>query len=130
MSKKLIIFIFLFVLLAGLFLTGHLVLAAAPCNPGVSTAVCNPLPSFFIDWGTDNTFTGIVKKFIGLILPVAGLIAVLFVIIGGFQYVMSGADEEMAEKGKKTLKNAIIGVVIIVLSWVIVTVVSNALTKR
>lgn len=127
MHKTILLLIFLFIILTGVFIVSHSVSAA--CDPGVSAAVCNPLPTFFLDWGTDNTFSGIVKKFIGFILPVAGLIAVLFVIIGGFQYIMSGADEEMAEKGKKTLKNAIIGVAIIVLSWVIVTVIAKTLAS-
>lgn len=64
---------------------------------------------------------------INIILSVAGLLAVLFVIIGGFQYIFSGANEEWAESGKKTLKNAIIGVIIIVLSYVIVNVISRIL---
>ena len=68
-----------------------------------------------------------IKSIINIILGFAGLIAVLFVIIGGFQYIFSGANEELAESGKKTLKNAVIGVVIIVLSFVIVNVVSSAL---
>jgi len=64
-----------------------------------------------------------------LILAVAGAIAVLFVIIGGFQYITSAGNEERAEAGKRTLQNAIIGVVVIVLSFVIIAVVSNELSK-
>ena len=111
---------YLFVILLLLFVSAP-VLVIAATQP-------NPAPDFFVNIG-DNTFKGIIMKAIGWILPLAGLIAVLFVIIGGFQYVMSGVDEEMAEKGKKTLKNAIIGVVIIVLSWVIVAVVSSTLAR-
>src|ERR1051326_9483449 len=60
-----------------------------------------------------------------LLLLVAGAVAVLFVIIGGYQYMTSGGNEESAEKGRKTVTNAIIGVVIIILSYVIVNAVVN-----
>ncbi len=69
----------------------------------------------------------LVKNIVNIVLGVAGMIAVLFVIIGGFRYVTSAGNEEQAEAGKKTLQNAIIGVVIIVLSFVIVNVISTAL---
>lgn len=66
-------------------------------------------------------------KIITAILEVAGVIALLFVIVGGFKYIFSGANEELAESGKKTLLNAIIGVIVIVLSWTLVTIISKAL---
>jgi hypothetical protein len=53
---------------------------------------------------------------------------VLFVIIGGYQYLTSGGNEEAAEKGKKTLVNAIIGVVLIVLAYVIINVIVNTVS--
>jgi hypothetical protein len=86
--------------------------------------LANPAPGFFFSL-TDNSFKGILLFIISQVLSVAGIIAVVFVIWGGYQYVMSGGNEEMAEKGKKTLINAIIGVVIIVLSWVIIASVSK-----
>ena len=61
------------------------------------------------------------------LLTIAGILAVLFIVIGGFQYILSGANEELAERGKKTLKNAVIGLVIIILSYVIVNVIAKAL---
>jgi len=62
---------------------------------------------------------------ISLMLTIAGAIAVVFVIIGGFMYVTSAGNEEQAEKGRKTLTNAIIGVVIVILAYVIVNVTVN-----
>ena len=61
------------------------------------------------------------------LLGVAGIVAVLFIIIGGFQYITSAGNEELAEHGKKNITNAIIGLVVIILSYIIVTVVINAL---
>ena len=70
----------------------------------------------------------LIRNIINIILGVAGLVSVLFVIIGGFRYITSAGNEEQAEAGKKTLQNAIIGIIIVVLSFVIVSVISSALT--
>lgn len=78
----------------------------------------------------DTSISGIVTRIIQILLAVAGLIAVIFLIVGGFRYITAGGNEETAEAAKKTITNAIIGIVIIILSFVIVRVISNALAKN
>ena len=78
----------------------------------------------------DNSVSGFVIKIINIALAVAGLIAVLFLIIGGFRYITSAGNEETAEQAKKIITNAIIGIVVIILSFVIVRVISNALVSN
>ncbi|HYC79934.1 MAG TPA: hypothetical protein VEC17_02815 [Candidatus Binatia bacterium] len=76
-----------------------------------------------------STFGGIVEDIImGIFLPVTGVLAVLFLIIGGFQYMLAGANESLAKRGKDTIRYAIIGLIIVILSYVIIQVVVNALT--
>lgn len=77
-----------------------------------------------------STFSGIVMQIIQILLSIAGLVAVIFLIVGGFRYITAGGNEETAEAAKKTITNAIIGIVVIILSFVIVRVISNALTKN
>ncbi|MBI3231918.1 MAG: hypothetical protein HYZ51_02465 [Candidatus Doudnabacteria bacterium] len=72
--------------------------------------------------------TGLIYRIVSLLLFVAGALAVVFVIIGGYQYITSAGNEEQSEKGKKTLLNAIIGIVVIVLSYVIINVVVNTIS--
>jgi len=78
----------------------------------------------------DTSISGFIMKIINIALAVAGLIAVLFLIIGGFRYITSAGNEETAEQAKKIITNAIIGVVVIILSFVIVRVISNALANN
>ncbi len=61
------------------------------------------------------------------LLWLAGSIAVIFLIIGGYRYLTSAGNEEAAEKGKKTLVTSIIGLVVIILSATIVRIVANTL---
>ena len=72
-----------------------------------------------------QSLSDLIVNVIRLMLLFAGAIAVVFVIIGGYQYIASGGNEETAEKGKKTLINAIIGIVVIVLAYAIINVIVN-----
>lgn len=76
-----------------------------------------------------TTATGLIKTVINWLLALAGLIAILFLIIGGFWYITSAGNEETAEKGKNTVINALIGIVVIILSYVIINVVSNLVSN-
>lgn len=93
----------------------------------------NPASKFFIDlmdFGKPNTFQGLLLYLVELLLGIVGLVSVAFIIYGGYQYIISRGDEERALSGKKTLTNAIIGLVIVILSYVIVTVIINALMGK
>lgn len=72
----------------------------------------------------------LIKKILTWLLGIAFGVAVLFLIVGGFWYITSAGNEETAEKGKNTAINAIIGIVIIVLSWVIINVVTGLVTDK
>jgi lysylphosphatidylglycerol synthetase-like protein (DUF2156 family) len=80
------------------------------------------LPNTFLGC---STVTGCILSIINIILALAGLIAVLVLIIGGFRYVTSFGNDEVVGQAKKMILNAIIGIVIIILSFVVVRVVSN-----
>lgn len=73
----------------------------------------------------DLSVNDFIIKVINVLLSVAAAIAVLFIIIGGFMYVTSAGNAEQAEKGRTTLVNAVIGLIIIILAYVIVGVVNN-----
>jgi hypothetical protein len=57
---------------------------------------------------------------INIVLSFLGLIAVIIVIYGGFVWMTSGGDADKVDKAKKILKNGLIGLVIVLLSWGIV----------
>mgnify|MGYP000939973488 CR=1 FL=1 len=61
--------------------------------------------------------------FVNYFLTVAGLVAVVFIIIGGFQYIMSQGNEETSKKAQKTLTFAVIGLVIVLAAYAIKTTV-------
>lgn len=70
-----------------------------------------------------QNITLIINYFLGIL----GLIAVGFLIFAGIMMVTAGGDEQQIGKAKKMIIYAVIGIVIILLSWTIVTFVTSAL---
>ena len=93
----------------------------------VVLGLTNPNSNLFISL-SDNSAQGIIMFLIQkILLPIVGTISLLFIIIGGFRYMTARGDQEAAASGKKTMTNAIIGLAIVILSYIIVVVVINAL---
>jgi prepilin signal peptidase PulO-like enzyme (type II secretory pathway) len=111
--------------------SGAPLLALAQNNGVTSGLVTSGVGGLFGSGGLSGatSLTDLITRAIQLMLLFAGAIAVVFVIIGGYWYITSAGNEETAEKGQKTLTNAIIGIVIIVLSYAIITVISNLVSS-
>ncbi len=58
---------------------------------------------------------------------ISGVVTVLFLIVGGFWYLTSAGNEEQTEKGKKTIVNSIIGLIVITLAYTIVRIIASTL---
>ncbi len=67
--------------------------------------------------GADFGMTKIASYLLGLV----GGLALLFIIIGGFTYMTSGDDLEKLAKAKRTILYAIVGLVLSLLSYVMVS---------
>ena len=62
----------------------------------------------------------IITNILYTVIGVSGLVAVIFVIIGGINYMTSSGDSNKIEKAKKTILYACIGLAICALSFAIV----------
>ena len=99
----------------------------APTAHALTGINCNSLNGLNCNAGTD--VNSLIRTVINWMLGIAFGVALLFLIIGAFWYIVSAGNEETAEKGKGTAINAIIGLVIIILSYVIINVVSNLVSN-
>lgn len=68
----------------------------------------------------DKELQSVVTEILKAIIAAAGLVAVIFIIIGGINYMTSAGDAQKVEKGKKTIIYAAIGLVICALAFAIV----------
>ena len=69
----------------------------------------------------------IAVQIINIFLGILGVIAVSLVIYGGFLWMTSEGNEDQVSKAKNVLKNALIGLAIILASWGIVTFIFRSL---
>lgn len=70
----------------------------------------------------------ILQLIVGSLIYAAGPVAVLMLAIGGVRYVISHGDQNQMEEAKKTIKWAIIGLLVIMVSYLIVQNVINILS--
>ncbi len=74
-----------------------------------------------------QTAAQLVTNVLQILLLVAGSIAVVYMVIGGIKYVLSRGNEEKVESAKATMGAAIWGLVIIIMSFAIIYIISEAL---
>lgn len=72
------------------------------------TEISNPLSA--------NTFTELFLRIADWIAGVAATMAVLMVVVGGYQYMVSGGNEEKTASARRTIQWALIGLIVIVAS--------------
>ncbi len=72
----------------------------------------------------------IIQSIISLLLFVAFIVALVFLIIGGIKWIMSGGDKEGAGKAKETVTSALIGLAIVLAAWVLINIVIQLLTGK
>lgn len=100
--------------------------AAGACESGVdavkTAAGCD---------GSTNALPTAITSILSAIIGVAGLVSVVYIIIGGVQYMTSSGDASKTEKAKKTVLYACIGLIICALAFVIVNfVIGNILGQQ
>lgn len=66
---------------------------------------------------------------VDILLRIGALVSIGFIIYGGFRYILSQGEPDSTKKARGTILNAIIGLVITMLSTVIVSFVGNVLWK-
>lgn len=129
MSRILVFFLLVLPLSAG---------AAIEIDPGELENFNNPFECsdigrivdlFFNVCGPAGAATAgeLIQGIINLLLAIASLLAVLFIIIGGIRYITAHGNEEQAEGAKKTLLHAVIGIVLIIMSFAIINIIANSL---
>jgi hypothetical protein len=63
----------------------------------------------------------IILAIIDILATLAGILAVVFIIVGGFKFVTSQAVPEKITSAKNTLTNAVIGLIIAIIATQVVT---------
>lgn len=92
-------------------------MALTSVEEGAEAARAEGMPRELV--GDNGVFTRITNT----VLMVVGLISVIMLVYGGLRYITSGGDSKKVTDAKNTILYAIIGLIICVLSYAIVTFV-------
>lgn len=73
---------------------------------------------------TDSNFIGTLNNMLGYVVGLLYFIAIVFALYGGFLILTAGWEEDRVKKGKTTLIQAVIGLIVIflasnIIQWII-----------
>lgn len=103
-------------------------------NYFVGTAYAQSSPDWFgifnpFQYGTRSdargTFLGVMGTVMGWVLAIVAIIAFVYLMMSGISYITAGGDSEKATKARNGIINAIIGIVVVVLSFFILRFATN-----
>ena len=72
----------------------------------------------------------IITNILNWLLTIVGVIAIITLVISGLQYFLVATDEKMMESAKKTMKAAIIGLIVAISGVVVIFSVERILTAQ
>lgn len=104
-------------------------MAAGLQNQASTSGIPSTLPTLFVIDPSKSSIGEIIQAVIAWILVLAAAIAIVYLVYGGILYITAGPDAEKATKGRTAIVNAVIGIVIIALSFVILQLVANVLKQ-
>jgi len=105
-------------------------LGAGVVNPEAPGVGGTGQESWGINWQNVIDPAGLYYKLVLAFLYIMGSLAVIVLIYGGILYLSSGGDAEKAEKGKKTVFGAVIGIIVIAAAYSVYNYMIWALTHR
>lgn len=76
----------------------------------------------------DANLQDVIASVIKTILSFLGIVAVVIILMGGFQWMTAGGSEEKVKKAKSLITQGIIGLVITILAFAIATFVIKSIT--
>ena len=78
-----------------------------------------------IESASNYNIPDIINKGLAYAILFAGILSVIFIIVGGFSFILSGGSEDKIKQAVGTIRYAIIGLIITILSVVIVQAVGQ-----
>ncbi|HMR55613.1 MAG TPA: pilin [Candidatus Doudnabacteria bacterium] len=94
----------------------------------VDTSFDTVLGTFFNPLEDDRP-EEIIVRIINILLTIAGVLAVIFIIVGGLMMVTSAGNENRLKNGKQTLIYAVLGLILTLLSFSIVAIIQTIIAR-
>jgi magnesium-transporting ATPase (P-type) len=99
------------------------------CSSNPNSSLCTGYKEGEDVQANDNAVLKLLKRIISILLFVAGVLAVIMVIYGGFKYVTSAGEPQKAASGRQTIIFALVGLIVVVISRQLILFVLDRLLK-
>lgn len=74
---------------------------------------------------TVNEIGNVISAVIGVLIIVAAVMAFLFLILGGLQWITSGGDKAGMEAARNKITAAIVGLIIVAAAWALMVLIGQ-----
>lgn len=81
----------------------------------------------FLSPPKDLGFGNLVGTIIGWFLTIAALVAFIYLLVAGFQYITAGGDAAKAQAARTGIVNALIGIIVILVAYVVLRYVGGSI---
>ena len=138
------VFLLLFIILAGLVLMGnnHAVFAettsqcyslygsngSEPSESALATCLNSAIDSINVikPTGAIGSINSLISGGVTLILIVAGLVAFVYLLLGGIKWITSGGDSAQVEAARNQVIHAMIGIIVVLAAWGLIMLIQGA----
>lgn len=86
-----------------------------------------PAPSGIPNGGFDTSGVGIIQVALSLLFVLAGVLAIIFIIVGGIQWITSGGDKQKIQQARLRITFAVVGLIVTFLAFFIIKIVFGLL---
>lgn len=91
--------------------------------------ITNPvLPGALGSGGNDTgpaALGSIISSLVGVFLILSFMAALLYMLLGGFDWITSGGDKAKLQSARDKITNSLVGLVVVGASWAVMMIVSN-----
>jgi len=77
----------------------------------------------------DTDAKQVIQSIVNLLMFITGAVAVIMIVIGGIKYVTSAGEASQAKSAKDTILYAVIGLIVAIVAYAVVTFIINAFVK-
>lgn len=85
-------------------------------------------PVFAATGGVSNV-ENFIKSIITVLSAIAGLVATLFLVVGGIGYMTSSGNPDNLDRAKRTIMHSLYGLAIVISAFVVSNIVTELATK-
>ncbi len=115
--------------LLGIVLAGALLFAASAAYAAPAIGNSGLLPVCLDGKYGVNAFIIVIFNVIKLLWGLTGTVALVMLIVGGFTFLLASGDPQKVKGGVATIRNAIIGILLVLGSWLIINTFVGIITQ-